>query len=115
MNIGYKSAILRNGKLYSPSAPDFEISKARVGSVVRLKKFYLGTTEEFVIDLYSGLSDEPEVLLTYEYKDSDVVSGGPPDHPYSEIVVKRARLLVIEPITTYSSWNIEEWMLKNEN
>lgn len=104
--LGYKSAIIRKqGKsksLFSIYDKNFEISEAKIGTIVNLQKFYLGTSKQFVLDYYSDMSDEDEVLLTYEYSDNDIVSGGPPDHSLSEIVVKRAKLISIEP------------MLKNE-
>jgi hypothetical protein len=96
--LGYKSAIIRSKYLYSIYDRKFKISQAKVGSVVLLDKFYLGTSKQFVLDYYSDITDEDEVLLTYEYDESDIVSGGPPNHPLSEIIVKRAKLIKIDPM-----------------
>ena len=97
-HLGYKVAILRNGKLYSVYEPTFEISEAKIWELINVNRFYLGTSKKFALDYYSGLTDEKEVLLTYWYMNRDIVSGGPPNHSLAEIIVSRARLVDIELI-----------------
>ena len=98
--LGYKIAAMRDdGYLYSLMMHDFMIGKAKIGSVVDFDKFYLGTSKEFCLRFYSGLTGENEVLLTYEYSGGkNIISGGPPNHPLSEIVVRKAKLLDIQEV-----------------
>ncbi len=53
---------------------------------------YLGNTPSFAMDYYGGLTDYPDVLLTYEFTDEDLIRGDP-DAASSELVVKRAKLV----------------------
>lgn len=59
------------------------------------KGLYLGTSRQFCIDYYSGLSDFEDLLLTYEYNVNDVLAGSP-DHTNSEIKVSKAILKKVE-------------------
>lgn len=53
------------------------------------KYIYLGTSEQFCIDYYSGLSNTQDMLLTYAYSPTDIVSGGGEN---SEVFVRSAVL-----------------------
>jgi hypothetical protein len=59
---------------------------------------YLGTSKKFVEDYYSGLSDLPDVMLTYIFDVDDVLSGDP-SSPDSEITVSKAVLQNVETIS----------------
>ncbi len=61
------------------------------------KGFFLGTTAQFAMDYYTGLSDYDDALLEYEYRPADVLRGNP-DEQDSEIVVANGKLLKINHI-----------------
>lgn len=52
---------------------------------------YLGTTEQFVRDYYTGSTDGDEIILVYEYDPKDVISGNPHDSE-GEVKVRKAKL-----------------------
>jgi len=52
---------------------------------------YLGSSEKFCIDYYSGGTNFQDAMLTYQYDVSDIVRGDP-DIPDGEILVKKATL-----------------------
>ncbi len=58
------------------------------------KGFFLGTSQEFATDYYTGLSDFDDVLLEYEFS-PDAVLRGNPEEKDSEIVVSSGKLLNI--------------------
>jgi len=57
---------------------------------------FLGTTKKFATDYYSGLTDEKELLLTYEFRPEDIVSGAIDGE--GEVSVSQAKLMNIEQI-----------------
>ncbi len=86
--IGFKVVAFDQGRAYSLQNKAITYNLV-IGSVTG--DTFLGTTEQFCLDYYSGIIDEPELLLTYSYDIADIVSGSP-DSPNSEIRVKKARL-----------------------
>ena len=68
---------------------DLKIGSTIGGSNDRI---FLGTSEQFVSDYYSGLTENDDVLLTYVYDDADIIQGDPSSKD-SEIVVRKARFL----------------------
>jgi hypothetical protein len=64
---------------------------------------FLGTTKQFCINYYTGLSDDyieghgkyRDMLLTYGYSREDLLEGEP-DHSDGEVRVKKAKLLYKE-------------------
>jgi hypothetical protein len=64
------------------------------------KGLYLGTTERFVRDYYTGMIDEDEydgeAILSYEYSAADLMRGDPAEE--GEVVVRQARVVGIENI-----------------
>lgn len=88
---GYKSVALVGGKyrsLYdnSPIPGKMRSVHSPPGGL------YLGTTEQFVRDYYTGMTDEDEIILVYEYAPRDVISGNPNDSE-GEVKVRKARLV----------------------
>ncbi len=59
---------------------------------------YLGTSKNFALDYYSGLTDDPELLLTYSFDMEDVLDGDPNSPTPGEIRVQQMILVSIEPI-----------------
>lgn len=61
---------------------------------------YLGTSERFVRDYYTGMVDEDEydgeAILTYEYSEADLMRGNPAED--GEVVVRQARVVGVENI-----------------
>lgn len=55
---------------------------------------YLGTSKQFCIDYYSGLTDDKDMLLTYSYDKNDIISGS--ENSTGEILVRKAQLKNIE-------------------
>jgi len=62
--------------------------------------FFLGSSKEYVLDYYSGLTDDPELMLTYEYDSDETVDRSVADHSVTpgEIRVRRAQLVAVEQI-----------------
>jgi hypothetical protein len=58
---------------------------------------YLGTTRQFCEDYFTGLTDQAELLLIYNYDRKDVVEGNP-DAPSGEVKVSKAVLRKVEPL-----------------
>lgn len=85
---GYK-IVGWNGKiaysLYSKQPYDIAL-----GAIHR--DVFMGTTEQFCIDYYSGGTDDHDMMLTYEYNTSDVTSGDP-FAPNGEVRVRQAKLV----------------------
>jgi hypothetical protein len=71
-------------------------------------RIFLGTSEQFVGDYYSGLTENDDVLLTYVYDDADIIQGDPSSSD-SEIVVRKARFLEA------SFFDLETQMEKGHN
>jgi hypothetical protein len=96
--LGYKIVSDSGNKTYAWSlygGEKFKIS-LKVGEVTEVKNgLYLGTSKDFVTDYYSGLSDSPDLLLTYEYNSDDVMSGDP-ESKSGEVKVRKASLKHIE-------------------
>jgi hypothetical protein len=59
---------------------------------------YLGSSQQFVIDYYSGMTDGEELLLTYSFNEEDALSLPDCSGCDSEIRVKRAQLVGIKHI-----------------
>lgn len=94
--LGYKvvgqSADARLFSLYDGSTINAEpgtIESRRGG-------LYLGTSEEFVTDYYTGMTDEREALLTYRYSSADLISGDPDSE--GEVKVAKAELVSVQEI-----------------
>lgn len=79
------------------------------GSLISLRKswqyfhghgLYLGTSKNFCLDYYSCAGEEgakPEMLLTYEFTDVDVLRGDP-EYNNGEVQVSKARLVKKETV-----------------
>jgi hypothetical protein len=61
------------------------------------KGLYLGLDKKFVLDYYSGSSDEPEALVTVKFNLSDVVTGNIEDKE-SVVSVSKAVIVNIEEL-----------------
>lgn len=55
---------------------------------------YLGTSKDFCLDYYSGLTDDRDILLIYSYHESDIVSGNSSSN--GEVLVRKAQLKNVE-------------------
>lgn len=84
--MAYKVVAYFNGRAYSLYDKKFTYDLT-IGKV--MNNIYLGTSEQFCLDYYSGAIDEPELLLTFSYDPKDIISGGGPN---SEVQVRQARL-----------------------
>lgn len=87
---GHKVVAYDKGRAYSLYNKNTTYNLA-IGSMTG--DTFLGTNEKFCLDYYGGVIDEPELLLTYSYDTSDVVSGSPNGGPNGgEVRVRQARL-----------------------
>lgn len=62
---------------------------------------YLGSNRKFCEDYYCGLSDDQDVLLTYEYDDANILTGSPEGN--GEVTVRQATLISIEHLDLEAS------------
>ncbi len=92
--IGFKIVGFANDKAYSLANRNIQYSLA-IGSTVG--DTFLGTTETFVKDYYSGITDGAELLLTYSYDVADIISGGDSANG-GEVRVSKARLESVRPL-----------------
>ena len=88
IKLGYKVVGWNGQRAYSLYKPSMSYD-IRVGATH--DDLFLGTSEQFCLDYYTGGTDDQDMLLTYEYNIADVVSGEP-DHPNGEVRVRRAVL-----------------------
>lgn len=93
-NTGFKVVGFANGKAYSLANRNLQYSLV-IGSTVG--DTFLGTTEQFVIDYYSKMTDDQELLLTYSYDVADIISGGDSANG-GEVRVSKATLLAVRPL-----------------
>lgn len=93
---GFKMVAWDGQRAYSLYEPSQTIDLT-VGSEIQMegKGVYLGTSREFCENYYSGLTDDQDMLMTYSYELEDIISGDP-NHPNSEIQVRKARLINYE-------------------
>jgi len=91
---GYKIVAYEDDKLFSLQNPDLEY-RAEIGTIESpANGMFLGTTKDFVLDYYAGMTDKQDALLVYTYNPSDVISGNPNED--GEIKVTQAQLDSIE-------------------
>jgi hypothetical protein len=95
--IGYKIVGWDGKQAFSLYNKHILISLIKGDVITDPKGVFLGTTKNFCIDYYSGMTDNQDLLLTYEYMAKDLLRGDP-EHPNGEIVVKEAKLLDIEKV-----------------
>lgn len=70
-----------------------------IGSeIIDSKGLFLGTSRQFCIEYYSGLSNYEDLLLTYEYNMTDIIQGNPNDKD-GEVVVSKAILKNVEKLS----------------
>jgi hypothetical protein len=95
--IGYRIVSNQDGTLVSLAGSDKVDPTIGSTTSVGGAGLYLGTSKDFVMNYYSGLTDYDDVLLTYKYDMDDVLSGNPDDSD-GEITVRRATLVDIEEV-----------------
>ena len=73
MPLGYKVMALEGRQFVSLANDTFRIP-AKIGTVVRMPHpgLFMGSTEQFVLDYYTGLTDETEVLVTFKFARGEV-------------------------------------------
>jgi hypothetical protein len=98
LNFGYKVVKYDDNAEEAKSLMDGDfIYQLEPGSVIKSKQgVYLGTSKKFVLDYYSGLTDDQELLLTFEYNPRDLIKGNPDED--GEIKVQRAKLYDVEKL-----------------
>jgi hypothetical protein len=72
---------------------------------------YIGTSEEFVVDYYSGLTDSEEAILKLKYKPEDVILGNPDEE--GEVIVSAAIINDIK-MEYRNEWSISHEDLLDE-
>lgn len=89
---GYKMVAWDGQRAYSLYDKNQNID-INTGTVTEMggQGLYLGTSKDFCMNYYSGLTDDQDMLLTYSYGADDIIDGSP-NHPNSEIRVNKARL-----------------------
>lgn len=93
---GYKMVAWDGNRAYSLYDPGMTIDTT-IGSSISAegKGIHLGSSKEFCQNYYSEMTDDQDMLLTYEFLPEDLLSGNP-DHPNDELTVKQARLTAYE-------------------
>jgi hypothetical protein len=104
-NLGDKAVGYKDGQgfsLYGGGGLPVDIT---IGSVMEnlspsFHGFFLGSSKKYVLDYYSGLTEEDELLLTYSYSSEDVIGNQVESDRMcdGEVRVKRATLINIESI-----------------
>jgi len=87
--MGYKIVAYNKGRAFSlyNNKITYNLSIGSISSDI-----FLGTNEKFCLDYYSGLTDDQELILTYSYNPSDIISGGDSGSGGGEVRVKKAIL-----------------------
>jgi len=96
--VGYHAS---TGQAYSLYGGRSSVINITVGNVERDPRgFYLGSTKKFCMDYYSGLTDDDELLLTYEFGPEDLMEGEDivETGAEGELKVRQARLAEVERI-----------------
>ena len=101
--IGYKVMEIKDGMLVSLADDNFNIP-ANIGTTIEFpgQGSYLSPNKEFVLQYYSGLTDNDEALVTLEFDPADIKSGSMDDLE-SEISVSKAKIIDIEVIKNAST------------
>lgn len=94
INTGYK--IVGFNGTYAYSIYDTKLKISLVPNSI-IHNSYLGTSREYVINYFSGGTNDRDLLLTYQYDPKDVIKGDP-EFKNGEIVVKEARLINVEEL-----------------
>lgn len=94
--LGYKVMELGDGIAISHADKKLTIPLKKDKNLkFRGNGLYLSNNKQFVIDHYSGLSDNAEILLVFEYNPNDVLSGSDQDTE-SDFTVSSAKLVGFE-------------------
>ena len=99
--IGYKVMSFRPDTSTAYSLADDKIKfPLKIGKKITMGKngIYLSNSEDFVKKYYSGLTDNDEVLIKFEYDPSDIMSGNDKDAE-SEFTVKTAKIAGFQVIS----------------
>ena len=92
--IGYKIVGWDGQRAFSIYNKAFTITINKGAIIADPKGIHLGVSKKYVLGYFSA-EPEKELLLTYEYKSSDLIAGDP-DFQMGEVMVKQARLIEIE-------------------
>ena len=94
---GYKIVGYDDNRYYS--LYDQSPINTQIGSIASMggHGLYLGTSVEFCKDYYSGLTDDNEALLTYEFLPQDIIKGNPTGE--GEIQVRSATLVAVQNLS----------------
>ena len=99
VKMGYKTMTYDPDRnmVVSIASPDMAYS-ATVGTVIRMpgNGLYLSGDKQLVIDYYTEMTDGPEVIVTFEFKGDDVVTGTADGS--GEYTVRSATITQIEPV-----------------
>ena len=93
-SIGYKVMSFSPDTSTAYSLADDKIKfPLNIGKKITMEKngIYLSNSEDFVKKYYSGLTDNDEVLIKFDYDPSDIISGNDKDTE-SEFTVKTAKI-----------------------
>lgn len=99
--VGYKVMAYDPKKSLAYSLVDNNIKfPLEIGKNITMNKngMYLSNSQEFVKTYYSGLTDNDEILLAFEYNPSDIISGNDVDNE-SEFTVSNAKLVGFKVIS----------------
>lgn len=99
---------VKTGQGYSAFDPSFR-HDLKIGTVWlgTAKGLYLANKKSFCLDFYSGMSDDPDVLLTFEVDPKDVLNpeGLTPPHLGDEVLVRKAKLVKVEHVGAVSAFS----------
>ena len=101
--LGYKAVGYKDGQAYSLYGGHGMPVDLTIGSYIEgggSKGYFLGSSKQYVLDYYSGLTDDDELLLTYEYSKDDVLNDSWDQNVVTdgEVRVRKAKLVNIEKI-----------------
>ncbi len=96
--------------LYDKSEIELEINKVYIYSKQGL---FLGTSKEYCIMYFSNIdfdnAQETELLLTFSYQQEDILTGDPL-YKNGEVSVRKAKLINIDPASTYFDFEKGEYI-----
>lgn len=91
---GYKIVGIDGERLFSIYSKDTINQTIGSTMIYRGAGLFLGTSEQFCLDYYSGGHDGPDAMLTYSFDLGDIIRGDPTCNN-GEIQVRRATLVKI--------------------
>ena len=102
--VGYKIVAYDSNRYYSLQSN--ATINGEIGSIITHPQgIYLGASEEFVKDYYTGLTDDIDILMTYEFDEQDIIKNNG-----SEILVRQAMLKNKQVLPKQEDFSFAKWL-----